>query len=32
MVGRLKDDALVLRAAAAYEDARPWQGKRPPVS
>jgi aspartyl-tRNA(Asn)/glutamyl-tRNA(Gln) amidotransferase subunit A len=32
IVGRLKDDALVLRAAAAFEDARPWQGKRPPVS
>ena len=32
IVGRLKDDALVLRAAAAFEQARPWQGKRPPLA
>jgi len=32
IVGQLKDDALVLRAAAAFEQARPWQGKRPPLA
>ncbi|HEX3302731.1 MAG TPA: amidase family protein [Thermomicrobiales bacterium] len=32
IVGRLKDDALVLRAAAAFEQARPWQGTRPPLA
>jgi Asp-tRNA(Asn)/Glu-tRNA(Gln) amidotransferase A subunit family amidase len=30
-VGRLRDDALVLRAAAAFEDARPWQGTKPSI-
>ncbi len=29
IVGRLRDDALVLRAAAAFEAAQPWQGTRP---
>lgn len=29
IVGRHLDDALVLRAAAAYEAARPWSGVRP---
>jgi aspartyl-tRNA(Asn)/glutamyl-tRNA(Gln) amidotransferase subunit A len=32
IVGRLKDDALVLRAAAAFEQARPWHGTRPPMA
>jgi len=32
IVGQLKDDALVLRAAAAFEQARPWQGRRPPLA
>ncbi|MDP3062881.1 MAG: amidase [Chloroflexota bacterium] len=32
IVGRRGEDATVLRAAAAFEQARPWQGKRPPVS
>ena len=31
IVGRRHDDALVLRAAAAYEAAAPWAGKRPAV-
>jgi aspartyl-tRNA(Asn)/glutamyl-tRNA(Gln) amidotransferase subunit A len=29
IVGRLKEDALVLRAAAAFEQARPWHATRP---
>ena len=32
IVGRLKEDALVLRAAAAFERARPWQGTRPSLA
>lgn len=32
IVGRLRDDALVLRAAAAFERARPWQGTKPPIA
>ena len=32
IVGRFGDDATVLRAAAAFEQARPWQGTRPPVA
>jgi aspartyl-tRNA(Asn)/glutamyl-tRNA(Gln) amidotransferase subunit A len=32
IVGRVKDDALVLRAAAAFEQARPWQGTRPAIA
>ncbi|MDQ2681957.1 MAG: amidase [Chloroflexota bacterium] len=31
IVGRLRDDALVLRAAAAFEQARPWQGRVPAI-
>jgi aspartyl-tRNA(Asn)/glutamyl-tRNA(Gln) amidotransferase subunit A len=31
IVGRLKEDALVLRAAAAFEQACPWQGTTPPI-
>ena len=31
IVGRLKQDDLVLRAAAAFEKARPWAQLRPPV-
>jgi Asp-tRNA(Asn)/Glu-tRNA(Gln) amidotransferase A subunit family amidase len=30
IVGRRFDDALVLRAAAAFEAARPWAAHRPP--
>ncbi|MEX0760890.1 MAG: amidase [Dehalococcoidia bacterium] len=32
VVGRLKDEETVLAASAAFEEARPWAGKRPPVS
>ncbi len=31
IVGRRFDDATVLRAAAAFERARPWADKKPPV-
>ncbi|MCX5906691.1 MAG: amidase family protein, partial [Deltaproteobacteria bacterium] len=31
IVGRRYDDGTVLRASAAFEKARPWGGKRPPV-
>jgi aspartyl-tRNA(Asn)/glutamyl-tRNA(Gln) amidotransferase subunit A len=31
IVGRLREDALVLRAAAAFEQACPWQGTTPPI-
>jgi Asp-tRNA(Asn)/Glu-tRNA(Gln) amidotransferase A subunit family amidase len=30
IVGRRFDDALVLRASAAFEAARPWAQRRPP--
>jgi len=32
IVGRRLEDALVLRAAAAFEMARPWAAHRPDVS
>jgi aspartyl-tRNA(Asn)/glutamyl-tRNA(Gln) amidotransferase subunit A len=32
IVGRLWDEATVLRASAAFEQARPWADKLPPVS
>ena len=32
VVGRLWDEATVLRASAAFEQARPWADKLPPVS
>jgi aspartyl-tRNA(Asn)/glutamyl-tRNA(Gln) amidotransferase subunit A len=32
MVGRLEDEVTVLRASAAFEEARPWANKRPPIS
>lgn len=32
IVGRRFDDRTVLRAAAAFEKARPWAGKRPPTN
>jgi aspartyl-tRNA(Asn)/glutamyl-tRNA(Gln) amidotransferase subunit A len=32
IVGRWKDDATVLRAAAAFEEAQPWAEARPPVA
>ena len=31
IVGRRYDDATVLRACAAFERARPWASKRPPI-
>jgi aspartyl-tRNA(Asn)/glutamyl-tRNA(Gln) amidotransferase subunit A len=31
IVGRRRDDALVLRASAAYEAAAPWRDRWPPV-
>ena len=31
IVGRRFDDATVLRAAAAFERARPWAGERPAI-
>ena len=32
IVGRRLEDALVLRAAAAFEALRPWAARRPPES
>lgn len=32
IVGRLEDEVTVLRASAAFAEARPWAGKRPLVS
>ena len=32
IVGRQGEDRLVLRAAAAFEEARPWADKRPPLA
>jgi aspartyl-tRNA(Asn)/glutamyl-tRNA(Gln) amidotransferase subunit A len=32
IVGRRGEDSLVLRASAAFEQARPWAPRRPPVS
>jgi amidase len=32
IVGRFRDEAAVLRAAAALEAARPWAHRRPPVA
>ena len=32
IVGAIGDDATVLKAAAAFEAARPWADKLPPVS
>ena len=32
IVGPIYGDALVLRAARAFEMAKPWQGRRPPLS
>ncbi len=31
IVGRWRDDATVLRAAAAFEVSHPWGGERPPL-
>jgi aspartyl-tRNA(Asn)/glutamyl-tRNA(Gln) amidotransferase subunit A len=31
VVGRRFDDALVLRAAGAFERIQPWAAKRPPI-
>jgi Asp-tRNA(Asn)/Glu-tRNA(Gln) amidotransferase A subunit family amidase len=30
IVGRWRDEASVLRAAAAFEAAQPWADRRPP--
>jgi Asp-tRNA(Asn)/Glu-tRNA(Gln) amidotransferase A subunit family amidase len=32
LVGPHRGDAQLLRAAALYEKARPWDGRRPQVS
>ena len=32
IIGRRGEETTVLRASAAFEAARPWAGKRPPVS
>ena len=32
IVGRREDEATVLRASAAFEEAKPWLVKRPPIS
>jgi aspartyl-tRNA(Asn)/glutamyl-tRNA(Gln) amidotransferase subunit A len=32
IVGRRLDEALVLRAAAAFEKTHPWRDKRPPIT
>jgi Asp-tRNA(Asn)/Glu-tRNA(Gln) amidotransferase A subunit family amidase len=32
IVGRRFDEALVLRAAAAFEKAHPWRDKKPPIA
>jgi aspartyl-tRNA(Asn)/glutamyl-tRNA(Gln) amidotransferase subunit A len=32
IVGRFGDESLVLRASAAFEEARPWQGKHPAMA
>lgn len=32
MIGAKGQEALVLQASAAYEEAHPWAGKHPPVS
>jgi Asp-tRNA(Asn)/Glu-tRNA(Gln) amidotransferase A subunit family amidase len=32
IVGRLEDEATVIAASAAFEAARPWAARRPPVS
>ena len=32
IVGRRLDEALVLRAAAAFEKAHPWRDKKPPIT
>jgi aspartyl-tRNA(Asn)/glutamyl-tRNA(Gln) amidotransferase subunit A len=31
IVGKTFDDVSVFRAAAAYERARPWTSRRPPM-
>ena len=31
IIGKFRGDALVLRAAAAFERARPWNGRRPSI-
>jgi aspartyl-tRNA(Asn)/glutamyl-tRNA(Gln) amidotransferase subunit A len=32
IVGRLEDELTVFRASAAFEEARPWAHRRPPIS
>jgi aspartyl-tRNA(Asn)/glutamyl-tRNA(Gln) amidotransferase subunit A len=32
IIGRHGDEALVLRASAAFEKAQPWADKRPPIA
>jgi aspartyl-tRNA(Asn)/glutamyl-tRNA(Gln) amidotransferase subunit A len=32
IIGRRGDEATVLRASAAFEQARPWAARRPPIA
>lgn len=32
IIGRFREDGLVLRAAAAFEGARPWSAKKPAIA
>ncbi|MBE0480024.1 MAG: amidase [Dehalococcoidia bacterium] len=32
IVGRAHDEATILRAASAFEEAQPWSGRKPPVT
>jgi aspartyl-tRNA(Asn)/glutamyl-tRNA(Gln) amidotransferase subunit A len=32
IIGDFGQESLVLKASAAYEEAKPWAGKRPPIS
>ena len=32
IIGNMKDEVTVLAASAAFEEAKPWANKRPPVS
>jgi aspartyl-tRNA(Asn)/glutamyl-tRNA(Gln) amidotransferase subunit A len=32
IIGDMKDETTILAASAAFEEARPWADKRPPVS
>ena len=32
LVARHEDEETIIAASAAFEEAQPWTGKRPPVS